>query len=232
VRSSNEGMSLPSLAEMPDEPSWYDWPPARLLHRVIPCSGDPRWFNPNIAGDPGDSSIDGRFHPFASAAEVRVPTLYAASSLTAAIAESLLHDLSLVPIDHPYTLSMAKVVLHKFSVMCFTSATRLIDLTGAGADRLRIPNELISWCPREEYPVTRAAARLLHTKYASAKGIRWTSRRYPPEDCVVLFGDRVVNPEAEISIIPPECRDLHEAGSEGYSALEAIIVEAGIVLTL
>jgi len=94
---------------MPNEPLWYDWHNPKPFSRVIPRSGNPLWFNPNTAHDPADTFNGGRFHPFDSSAGTRVPTLYAASSLKAAIAESpLLHDLPLTLTGHPHVLSMSK----------------------------------------------------------------------------------------------------------------------------
>jgi hypothetical protein len=92
----------------------------------------------------------------------------------------------------------------------------------------RIPNELISWCRREDYPKSRAAAKLLHTKYPGAQGIRWTSRRYPPADCVLLFGDRVPDSSDELLVEAPALRDLHEPGTTGFASLQAVMHEAGI----
>lgn len=231
MRSSDGGWTLPSLGDMPDEPQWRVWSVGVARFRVIPSGGDPRWFNPNTATDPMSSMAGGRFHPFAAARGGRVPTLYAASTLKAAIAESLLHDLSLTPPEHPYSLSMTKVAQHQFAVLSPVTDLRLIDLSGLGADRVRVPNELISWCAREDYPFSRAAAQLLHTKYETAHGILWISRRYPPAECTVIFGDRIPMQENALLVEAPSRRDLHEPGTEGYSDLEAVIREAGIVPT-
>jgi len=214
---------------MPDEPKWTQWPAGAPGYRVLPYDWDPRDFNPNTTTDPANPLEGGRFHPFVSATGVRVATLYVASSLTAAIAETLLHDLSLTPTAHPYSLSMSKVRSHRFAILTPKTDLRLIDLAGAGADRVRIPNELISWCLREHYPISRRAAHLLHTKYPSAQGIRWTSRRYPPQDCTVVFGDRVGGSARALVVEAPPMRELHEPGTEGYPTLEAVMVEAGIV---
>jgi hypothetical protein len=91
-----------------------------------------------------------------------------------------------------------------------------------------MPNELISWCGREDYPTSRAAAQLLHTKYPGARGIRWTSRRYPPADCVLLFGDRIADSTDELVVEPPPERDLHELGTTGFASLQAVMLEADI----
>jgi hypothetical protein len=213
---------------MPDEPLWYDWREQNAYFRIIPRGGDPRWFNPNTSGDPVDLLSGGWFHPFDSSDGHRVPTFYAASSLKAAIVESpFLHDLPLEPCTHPLVLSMAKVAQYQYSVLRTTRELRLIDLARLGSDRVRIPNQLISWCRREDYPTSRAAGRLLHTKYASAEGIRWISRRYPPADCILLFGDRVPG-SAELVAQTPSLRDLHAPGTTGFASLQAVLREAGI----
>jgi hypothetical protein len=195
---------------------------------VFPRGRVPLWLNPNTAGDPGDPNCGGRFHPFESALGTRVPTIYLASSLKAALCESLLHDLSLTPPEHPYTLSLSKAAESRFSICMPTAGLPLIDLSGLGADRIRIPNELMSWCAREDYPTSRSAARLLHTKYGNAAGVRWISRRYPPAECVVIFGDRVCAIDSIFSCKVPEHRDFHAPGTPGYVDFEAVILEAGI----
>jgi hypothetical protein len=219
---------LPSLGEMPDEPLWYAWCDTSSYFRIVPRGGDPLWFNPNTSADPADPLGGGRFHPFDSAGG-RVPTFYAASSLKAAISESpLLHDMPLTPTAHPLAVSLAKVGQYQYSVLRARRELRLTDLTRLGSDRVRIPNELISWCRREDYPKSRAAAKLLHTKYPSAQGIRWTSRRYPPADCVLLFGDRVPDTSDELLVETPALRDLHQPGTTGFASLQAVMHEAGI----
>ena len=220
---------LPSLREMPDEPLWYHWRDRSSYFRIIPRGADPLWFNPNTSTDPTDYLNGGRFHPFESADGHRIPTFYAASSLKAAVCESpLLHDLPLNPVAHPFVLSMVKVAQYQYSVLRPRRGLRLIDLTRLGSDRVRIANELIAWCRREHYPVSRAAARLLHTKYGGAQGIRWTSRRYPPADCVTLFGDRIADSTDELVVEGPALRDLHEPGNPGFASLQAVMLEAGI----
>jgi hypothetical protein len=80
--------------------------------------------------------------------------------LKAAVCESpLLHDLPLDPVAHPFVLPMAKVAQYQYSVMHARRKLRLIDLTRLGSDRVRIANELVSWCRREHYPASRARAR-------------------------------------------------------------------------
>jgi len=214
---------------MPHEPLWYDQRPTDGIFRIIPSGGDPLWFNPNTSTDPDDAENGGRFHPFESAGGARVPTFYAASSLEAAISESpLLHDLPLTPANHVLGLSMEKVAQYRYSVLRTRRELHLIDLTRLGSDRVRMPNELISWCPRADYPASRTAAHLLHTKYLTAQGIRWTSRRYPPADCVMLFGDRITDSAEELVVEAPALRELHEPGSAGFASLEALMLEAGI----
>jgi hypothetical protein len=149
--------------------------------------------------------------------------------LKAALGESpLLHDLPLTPTAHPLVLSMSKVADYQYAQLRPRRELQLIDLTRMGSDRVRIPNELVSWCPREDYPTSRSAARLLHTKYSSAQGIRWTSRRYPPADCVILFGDRVPDSADELVVETPALRDFHEPRTTGFASLQAVMLDAGI----
>jgi hypothetical protein len=230
LSSSSGGWTLPSLEEMPDEPLWYRWYDRGSYFRIIPRGADPLWFNPNTSTDPADALHGGRFHPFESASGQRVPTFYAAASLKAAISESpLLHDLPLAPSGYPFVLSMAKVAQYQYSQLRAISDLQLVDLTRLGSDRVKISNELISWCRREDYPLSRAAARLLHTRYTTAQGIRWTSRRYPPADCVVLFGDRIGDSAAALCVESPPLRDFHQRGCSGFPSLQSVLLESGLI---
>jgi hypothetical protein len=60
--------------------------------------------------------------------------------------------------------------------------------------------------------------------------MRWTSRRYPPASCLLIFGDRLSSPEQVLTIEQPGFRELHASGCEGYALLERVILQrqAGI----
>ncbi len=219
---------MPTLEQLPDEPLWRECNPGTELYRVVPCDGHPLWFNPNDKANPADANQGGRFHPLESVDGTRIPTLYIASNLEAAIAETLLHHLPEVPPSKPYYLEMQLVRKQRFVKFRVTNPIKLVDLEGAGADRIRMPCERVCWCSRAGYPTSRQAASLLHKRYQEAHGIRWTSRRYPPATCLLIFGDRLRSPEQVLAIEQPALRELHAPGCEGYPTLERALVEAGV----
>jgi len=204
--------ALPALTDLPDEPLWYEWCASSPYFRVVPRESNLLAFNTNMNSD------------------WQVPIFCAASSLEAAICQSpLLHDPPPTAVPHPFTLSLRKVAQCQYAVLHPRGKLLLINLTPLGSDRLRLPQELIPACSPEHSTTSRAAVDLLHTKYPEADGIRWTSCRFPPADCVLLFGDRVLVSLFEMGVDYPELRDLDDPGAKGFLSLQTVMLKAGVV---
>jgi hypothetical protein len=60
------------------------------------------------------------------------------------------------------------------------------------------------------------------------RGPDWTSRRYHPAGCILLFGDRIADSAEEIVVETPALPDLHESGTTGFASLQAVMLEGGI----
>jgi hypothetical protein len=107
-----------------------------------------------------------------------VPTLYAARDDATAIAEALFHD---VPLGGDLPLAA---------------------LDGRVLTRLRAPRDLqlielddrdVIDAPASDYARTAEAAERLHDATPGADGIAWASRRFPTQQALVLFGDRIAD---------------------------------------
>ena len=164
--------------------------------RGLPA-GDARWwcvhpvefaatsFNPNVAGDPTDGSIGGRFHPFDDGAGRRIGTRYLADHPNGAFAETLLRD------GVPDRLVAAETVaVHRLSQIALRRELRLADLTNLDPDS---PLRDALQRDTDAYPQLRVVAATLHADAEHLDGIVWEGRQLetPGMECAVLFGDRV-----------------------------------------
>jgi RES domain len=159
-----------------------------LLFRVYDSTWRYDEFNPGFG--------DARFSPFdASGAGHRVPSMYVAATQTAALLETVFHDVHQHGGRTIYERDLrGKLLAH---VRLPVDAV-LADLRDPQLDRLQLARGEIVTSPAEHYPCTRRLAAAAHsqpTLTVPAQGLIWHSRqaelsRLPPAEVVVLFGDR------------------------------------------
>ena len=153
-----------------------------ILHRTHSAGFRPAEFNPCK----GQST---RFAPFADAAGRCVPTLYAATSREAAAFESIFHDIEptapfkTVRLDVVESRSVSAIAPKRDFMVAGLFAP---DLKAWGLSR----GELID-TPKSSYGQTVLWAQAIHRARSDVDGLIWTSRQCDPDQCVVLFGDRV-----------------------------------------
>jgi RES domain len=152
------------------------------LHRTHASSFRPAQFNP-CKGQPT------RFAPFADAAGACVPTLYAATSREAAAFESIFHDIE--PSATFKTIRLSVVESRRVSGIApkrdlLVARMFAPDLKAWGLSR----GELIE-TPKSTYGQTVLWAEAIHRARPDLDGLIWTSRQCDPEQCIVLFEDRV-----------------------------------------
>jgi hypothetical protein len=176
-----------------DDPSRHD-PSSDPFGRVQPCLGNPT-----------------RFAPFADAAGACFPTLYAATNREAAAFESILHD---VDARTAFIIVPLEVVLKRsFSQIAHHRDLRLASLFALDLKRLNIERRDSIDTPASTYDQTVLWAKAIHRTHPDVDGLIWTSRRCDPEQCVVLFGDRV--PESAFDVV-----DGHELATDSVLLLE------------
>jgi hypothetical protein len=156
------------------------------LHRTHGRTYRPNQFNP-CKGD------DTRFSPIWDAAGICIPTLYAATSKQAAVFESIFHDIEPSALFKTIRLE----IIERRAVSELAPAR---DLTLAG---LFAP-DLKSWglqrtdlidTPKSTYKQTVLWAQAVHACRSDIDGLIWTSRQCDPDMCVVLFEDRLAEPD-------------------------------------
>jgi RES domain len=160
-----------------------------ILHRTHDSSLRPAQFNPCR----GQLT---RFAPFTDAAGVCVPTLYAATTREAAAFESIFHDIEpsapfkTVRLDVVESRSVSRIAPKRDLLAAGLFAP---DLKAWGVSR----SELIE-TPKSTYGQTVLWAQAIHRARSDLDGLIWTSRQCDPDECVILFEDRVSETDFEI----------------------------------
>lgn len=137
---------------------------------------------------------DTRFGPFDTAETgKRVPILYLAQSLGAALMETSLHDISETA---PRVVAELALLGKLHAQLLPPRDLTLIDLRDEQLSLLGLSRGQISSSPAEHYPCTRRIARNLHAEYDRTDGIIWHSRQVEltvdsPAEVAVVFCDRV-----------------------------------------
>ncbi len=153
-----------------------------ILHRTHVSSFRPAQFNP-CKGQPT------RFAPFTDAASACVPTLYASTTREAAAFESIFHDIEptalfkTVRLDVVESRSVSRIAPKRDLLVAGLFAP---DLKVWGLSR----GELIE-TPKSTYGQTVLWAQAIHRARSDLDGLIWTSRQCDPDQCVILFEDRV-----------------------------------------
>lgn len=166
-----------------------------ILHRTQSSGLRPAQFNP-CKGQPA------RFAPFTDAAGACVPTLYAATSREAAAFESIFHDIEPTALFKTVRLDVVESrCVSRIAPKRDLRVARLFapDLKAWGLKR----DDLIE-TPKSSYGQTVLWARAIHRAQPDLDGLIWTSRQCDPDQCVVLFEDRVG--EADFDIL--DCIDV------------------------
>jgi RES domain len=160
-----------------------------ILHRTHGSGFRPAQFNP-CKGQPT------RFAPFTDATGACVPTLYAATSREAAAFESIFHDIEptalfkTVRLDVVESRSVSRIAPKRDFRVAGLFAP---DLKAWGLSR----GELIE-TPKSTYSQTVLWAQAIHRARSDLDGLIWTSRQCDPDQCVVLFEDRVGETEFDV----------------------------------
>jgi RES domain-containing protein len=130
-----------------------------------------------------------RFVPFSDAKGACVPTLYAATNREAAAFESIFHDIEpnasfkTVRLDVVESRTVSRIAPKRDLVIARLFAP---DLKVWGLSRA----DLIE-TPKSTYDQTVLWAKAIHQTRTNLDGLIWTSRQCDPEQCVVLFEDRI-----------------------------------------
>jgi hypothetical protein len=168
--------------------------------RVHPASYRATEFNPSKSGD-------ARFSPIRRPDGTIIPVLYGASTLAAAIMETVFHDVPTPP--GAYTLDVETLREQSLVVSRIRPKRRLqaVDLSTKGLKRLGLHRTDLIDTRVTAYPLTRGWAEWLHGATLAA-GLLWTSRQDDAARAVALFGDRLSESAFKVEIDrEPLCED-------------------------
>jgi hypothetical protein len=186
------------------------------LHRNHLSSFRATQFNPCM-GQPT------RFAPFNDRSGNCVPTLYAATSREAAAFESIFHDID--PAAVFKTVRLATVEHRSASIVAPKRDLLLASLFSPDLKAWGLSRTDLIETPKSTYAEIASWAQALHHANAYIDGLIWTSRQCDPDQCVILFDDRL--PEYQLEIV-----ESIEAGSNAGLVLElrAFGARAGITI--
>ena len=163
-----------------------------------------------------------RFAPIHDKRDEGVPSLYAATSVEAAIYETPFHDIPLQA--RRKTIPRTKVEDRKHTTLQLRRDLRLANLRTPTLLKWRVPSALV-WGSPKQYRATARWAKAIHDQFQDVQGLIWTSRRCDPHSAMLFFGDRTA--EADLQVVGVRdgrdssfLRDVREAGDQ-----------AGIVIT-
>ncbi len=157
-------------------------PAGTVLHRTHARGLRPAQFNPCL-GQPT------RFAPLRDANGACIPGLYAATSREAAAFETIFHDIE--PDAAFKTVRLDVVAARSVSRVAPRRALRLAGLFAPDLKAWGLRRTDLIETPKSTYDQTVVWAGAIHKADGSLDGLIWTSRQCDPEQCVVLFGDRI-----------------------------------------
>ena len=175
-------------------------PKGATLHRVHRMDHGSAEFNKGK----GDAT---RFAPFYDSSGKIVPSLYATSTLQAAIHETIFHDIRADTEKKYKTIPEEKVHDRMHSELRVKRAIKLVELRNPLLNNWGIEQAQLIGSPSELYHKTARWAEAIYNNFPEAEGLIWTSRQCDPDDAMLFFGGRVKATDFELI----SSRDGHDA---------------------
>ncbi|MDN5793259.1 MAG: RES family NAD+ phosphorylase [Brevibacterium aurantiacum] len=170
---------------------------------------DSEWFRVFNTVDgyatPNPGKGNSRFSPFNEAGtQARVPSMYLADTLEAALLETSFHD---VPILPPREVNVSTLLGMAHAQVKLPTDLSVVDLRDRSLKAMGIGRAGLASSPREHYPCTRRVAKRIHTSGQNIAGILWHSRQteinqLPAAEVLVLFADRVPTDRGDWQLVP------------------------------
>jgi hypothetical protein len=166
-----------------------------------------------------------RFAPISSGDGSAIPTSYAGTSFACAAFESVFHDID--PAAPFKSVSMQAISALMYSEIRLARDLRLARLFEPDLNRWGYSRQNLIDTPSSTYPATRLWSAAIHDCDPTLDGMIWTSRKYDPEQVLLLFGTRVPSEDLEV------VASTHIASSAIWlEEIRALGKGAGIVLTV
>lgn len=187
-----------------------------ILHRIHPQAHAGDRFNP-CRGKPG------RFSPLRTPAGLCIPSLYAATSLDAAVYETILQDIDFAD---PFAFVPREVLDQRaHSRLSTERALRLAPLHRPELAARRLDHAALFEPLASAHAACRALGAALHGEHADLDGLLWTSVRDDAASAILLFGDRVG--EGDLACLETR-RAAEDAGL--LAEIEAAFERSGVTL--
>jgi hypothetical protein len=138
--------------------------------------------------------------------------------------ETVFHDVPFVPGLKTFPKGKLEGLQH--SRIELAADLKLVDLTSKALRLLGVARNRLIDTEKDQYPVTRQWAQVIHAQNPEAQGLYWVSRQDDTAVAIVLFGDRVRH----------KALSQHEQGHEltahdvAYSALVALAEKIGVLI--
>ncbi|WP_186525919.1 RES family NAD+ phosphorylase [Leekyejoonella antrihumi] len=141
-------------------------------------------------GYPGNQAytapgVVGRFSPVAGHGGL-IPVLYAATTVSGALSESVFHD-----VRGGGVVTGDRLRGRRMFTMTSTRVLKLVQLTVHGLERLGLTRAQMIDSPPITYPRTTRWAQTAHDTIPTCDGLQWVSRKDDLAQAFMLFGDRV-----------------------------------------
>lgn len=197
--------------------------PTATLHRIHPTiiSGVS---NPATAFNPGRGKSS-RFAPIWDEDFHPIPTMYLASTLEAAVFETIFHDVPLTSKALFRSVRQSEVVTRSHSLLSPPRPLKVATLHAPDLRRWRITRRDLIESNVSMYHLTARWAEAIYRSTPTIDGIQWTSKQCDPAQCYLLFGDRVGN------MVASSTRDAVRS-PDFVSEVRAFGQRAGITITV
>lgn len=169
---------------------------AARWYRVHPFDEVTRQYLPDAFND--STTGDARFSPLLRTSKKVIPTLYAAASDRAAIAEVVLRNLPVPSAGYLHDLRRDLESNLRLSTIELAELT-LANLTTTGMSAAGLPPYMLVDGGRSNYLTTRKWAKWIWETQPNTQGLFWMSRRYNRDAVIVLFEDRILEPIQVVS---------------------------------
>ena len=140
-----------------------------------------------------------RFAPFYDSSGKLVPSLYATSTLQAAIHETIFHDIRADTEKTNKTIPEEKVHDKMHSELRTMRAIKLVELRNPLLNNWGIEQVELIGSPSELYHKTVLWVAAIYNNFPEAEGLIWTSRQCDPNDAILFFGGRVKATDFELT---------------------------------
>lgn len=118
-----------------------------------------------------------------------MPSSYAGSSLSAAIYETIFHD---IPAKAPFKSgTKANILIRSRAELEVVRPLHLVQLRNPDLLRWKISRGQLIGSSAKHYPLTALWAEAIHHQFPLAEGLTWISNQCDPDDVYIFFGDRV-----------------------------------------